>query len=56
MPQAIKDTPNLFQDYSLGGVAASGDIPGIKSLVKTLVEGEIKSRFVWPNRLVWFLL
>lgn len=42
-------------EYRLGGVVASGDVPGIKSLVKSIVEGEIRSRFVWPKRLRLFL-
>ncbi len=37
-------------DYSLGGIAATGDYPVLKSLVKNIVEGEIKSRFVWPSK------
>ena len=38
--------------YSLGGVAAAigGDLPGIRTLVRHIVDCEIKSRFVWPNR------
>ena len=37
-------------DYSLGGIGVVAEMPGFSQLVKTIVEGQIKSRFVWPNR------
>ncbi|XP_040576952.1 extended synaptotagmin-2-A isoform X2 [Lepeophtheirus salmonis] len=37
-------------NYSLGGLGTFAEIPGINSLVKSIVESQIKSRFVWPNK------
>ncbi len=42
-------------DYSLGGVGAFGEIPGANAVIKAIVEEQIRSRFVWPNRFRLYL-
>ena len=41
-------TPQL--DYGLGGIGSFGDVPGISSLVRSVVMDKVRSRFVWPNK------
>ncbi len=41
--------------YSLGGVGAFGEMPGANAIIKAIVEEQIRSRFVWPNRLRLYL-
>ena len=45
--------PNIH--YSLGGIGTFGDLPGVSIIVKQVVMNEIRSRFVWPNRLHFHL-
>jgi len=42
-------------DYSLGGIGTFGEIPGANAVIKTVVEEQIRSRFVWPNRFSLYL-
>jgi Ca2+-dependent lipid-binding protein len=42
-------------DYSLGGIGTFGDLPGISMIVKNVVMSQIRSRFVWPNRIHMYL-
>ncbi len=37
-------------EYGLGGIGTFAEIPGANALVKAIVEDQIRSRFVWPNR------
>ena len=41
--------------YSLGGIGTFGEVPGINSVVRSVVEDIIRSRFVWPNRFKLYL-
>jgi hypothetical protein len=47
------NTPLL--EYGLGGIGTFAEIPGANAIVKTIVEDQIKSRFVWPNRFHMYL-
>eukprot|EP00096_Caligus_rogercresseyi_P011481 TRINITY_DN4520_c0_g1_i1.p1 TRINITY_DN4520_c0_g1~~TRINITY_DN4520_c0_g1_i1.p1 ORF type:complete len:768 (+),score=172.26 TRINITY_DN4520_c0_g1_i1:106-2304(+) len=38
-------------NYSLGGIGTFADLPGVSSLVKSIVDSQIKSRVLWPNKL-----
>ena len=37
-------------EYGLGGIGTFGEVPGINSIVRSVVEDVIRSRFVWPSR------
>jgi len=47
------NTPQL--EYGLGGIGTFAEIPGANAIVKAVVEDQIRSRFVWPNRFHMFL-
>ncbi|XP_071748960.1 uncharacterized protein [Lepeophtheirus salmonis] len=38
-------------NYSLGGIGTFADLPGISTLCKSIVDSQIKSRVLWPNKL-----
>ena len=40
-----------FLEYDMGGIGNLADFPGISPLVRSLVDDEISSKMVWPNRL-----
>ncbi|TRY62841.1 hypothetical protein TCAL_08192 [Tigriopus californicus] len=42
-------------DYNLGGIGTFAEVPGANAIVKSVVEDQIRSRFVWPNRFRMFL-
>ena len=42
-------------EYSLGGIGTFAEMPGANSIVKTIVEDQIRSRFVWPNKFHLYL-
>ena len=37
-------------DYGLGGVGTFGEVPGVNSIVRSVCEDVIRTRFVWPNK------
>ncbi len=47
------NTPTI--EYGLGGIGTFGDLPGISAIVKSVVMSNIRSRFVWPNRISIYL-
>ena len=47
------NTPQL--EYTLGGIGTLAEIPGANVIIKAIVEDQIRSRFVWPNRFHMFL-
>ena len=47
------NTPHL--DYGLGGIGTFAEVPGANAIVKAIVEDQIRSRFVWPNRFHMYL-
>ena len=47
------NTPQL--DYGLGGIATFAEIPGANTIIKSIIEDQIRSRFVWPNRFHLYL-
>ena len=42
------EMPSL--EYGLGGIGTFGEAPGVNSLVRSVVEDVIRTRFVWPSR------
>lgn len=42
-------------EYSLGGIGAFAEAPGASQIIKTVVEDQIRSRFVWPNKFHMYL-
>ena len=42
-------------DFNLGGMAAAGDLPGISSIVRSIIDFILRRGFVWPNRFRMFL-
>lgn len=42
-------------DYSLGGIGTFGDLPGVSKIIRSVVESQIRARFVWPNRMHFYL-
>ena len=42
-------------EYGLGGVGTFGEVPGINSIVRSVVEDVVKTRFVWPSKFKLFL-
>ena len=43
------EMPSL--EYGLGGIGTFGEAPGVNSLIRSVVEDVVRSRFVWPSRL-----
>ena len=42
-------------DYSFGGIGHFAAVPGANAIVKSVVEDQIRSRFVWPNKFHMYL-